>query len=256
MDSHCNIRRRPIPRGTLDAGRAPRDLRRVNKRRIFIIALIALAAAAAILRAHPSAPAEHVVALAEAPPSAVRTSSPVRLVVYVAGSVTRPGVYRLEPGTRVESAIHAAGGLTAHADSVAVNLAEALRDGEEIVVPPLGAETGANTRRSAQCASPRRRRSAKRGSRFSESRARSAAAKSESGGSVDLNSAAVEELEALPGVGPHLAERIVVFRERNGPFASLDELGDVNGVSPRLLEELAPYVSVTEARTPEAWRRT
>ena len=226
----------------------------MNKRRGFIVAVVALAAAAALLRAHPSAPAEHVAALAEAPFSAVRTSSPARLVVYVAGSVARPGVYRLATGTRVEAALHAAGGLTAQADSVAVNLAETLRDGEEIVVPPLGAETGANTRRPAQCASPRRRRSVKRGSRFSESRARSAAAKSESVGSVDLNRAAVEELETLPGVGPHLAERIVVFRERNGPFSSLDELGDVNGVSPRLLEELAPYVSVTEARTPEAWR--
>lgn len=227
----------------------------MNKRRIFIIAVIALAAAAAILRAHPSVPAEHVAASAEAPPSAVRTSSPARLVVYVAGSVARSGVYRLEPGTRVESAIHAAGGLTAHADSVAVNLAEALRDGEEIVVPPLGADSveGAQGSVRARCP-PRNRRRTKSGSRFSQSRARRASAKSGEVGQVDLNSATVEELETLPGIGPHLAERIVVFRERNGPFASLDELGDVNGVSPRLIEEIAPYVSVTEARTPGAWR--
>src|ERR1700676_3183887 len=97
MDSHCNIRRLRVPRGgPLDAAPAPRDLRRMNKRRIFIIVVVALAAAAAMLRAHPSAPAERdVVALAEPTPAAGRTASSAQLVVYVAGAVVRSGVYRM-----------------------------------------------------------------------------------------------------------------------------------------------------------------
>jgi competence protein ComEA len=207
----------------------------MNKRRIFIIVVVALAAAAALLRAHPSAPAERdVVALAEPTPAAGRAAPSAQVVVYVAGAVVRSGVYHMSAGARVEAAIRAAGGTTPQADRVAVNLAQPLHDGEEIVVPLRGAEpvSGAAGAGPARCRSPRRR-SARSGSRFSDSRARH----------VDLNRAAVEELETLPGIGPHLAERILVFRERNGPFASLDELGDVNGVSPRLLEEIAPYVT-------------
>ena len=215
-----------------------RDLGCMNKRRIFLAAAVTLAAGAAILRAHPPAAAERGALVVEAP-GAVRSAPPAQLVVYVAGAVAKPGVYRVEPEKRVESAIHAAGGITAKADAVAVNLAEPLRDGEEIVVPSLGAERAAQ--RSAPCA-PRHRKSARRGSRFSESRTRRSAMKSESVGALDLNQATADELETLPGIGVHLAERIVLFRERNGPFASLDELEDVNGVSPHLLEALAPYV--------------
>jgi competence protein ComEA len=225
----------------------------MNKRRIFILAVVALAAAAAILRAHPSAPAERA-AVAFPEPMMGHTPSPTQLVVYVAGAVARSGVYRLPAGARAESAIRAAGGTTAQADTVAVNLAEPLRDGEEVVVPLRGAAPegsrdvyGAGTRGRfrAQCSSSPHRRSGRPGSRFSGRHARRNRSTAEANVSVDLNRADAAELETLPGIGPHLAERIVAFRERNGPFASLDELGDVNGVSPRLLDEIAPYVSVT-----------
>jgi len=213
----------------------------VNKRRIFLVAVIVLAAAAAVLRAHPSAPAQRGALVVE-PPSAGRIAPPAHVVVYVAGAVARPGVYRLDAAKRVDAALLAAGGRTAQADPVAVNLAEPLRDGEEIVVPVLGAEPAATTK-TAPC-STRHRRTAKSGSRFSGARARHAVAKSDGTAPVDLNQATADELESLPGIGAHLAERIILFRERNGPFASLDELADVNGVSPRLLEGLAPYVRI------------
>ena len=229
----------------------------MNKRRIFLCAVVALAAAAALLRAHlpasspgdPSTPPRSAGVYSELGRGA-QTDKPPRLVVYVAGAVARPGVYRLAPG-RVEAAIAAAGGLVAPADPVAVNLAEPLRDGEEIVVPVRGAEAAAGARSSAPCL-PRRRKTARSGTRFSPPRARRSVP-SETIGTVDLNRASVEELETLPGIGSHLAERIVLFRDRNGPFASLDELADVNGVSPRLLDDIGPYVSVTEGRNPAAW---
>lgn len=213
----------------------------MNKRRIFLVAVVALAGAAAVLRAHPSAPAERVAVVAE-PPAAARLSSPEQVVVYVAGAVARPGVYRLGAGARVESALRAAGGATVAADRVAVNLAAPLRDGEEIIVPVLGAEP-AIAGKPAPC-SARPRRTSKSGSRYSSSRARRSAAKAGAAVSIDLNAASAEELATLPGIGARLAERIVLFRDRNGPFASVDDLADVNGVSPRVLQELAPYVSV------------
>jgi competence protein ComEA len=217
----------------------------MNKHRIFLASVVALAAAAAVLRAQPSAPS------AGGPSTtAPSTSSGAfaqddkvvasRVVVYVAGAVARPGVYRLPPG-RVDAAVKAAGGLSARADAVAVNLAEPLRDGEEIVVPLIGAEPAA---RAAAC-TPHRRKSARSGSRYSESRARRSPAKSEPTGTIDLNRASAEELETLPGIGPHLAERIVQFRDRNGPFATLDEFSDVNGVSPKILDGIASLVIVT-----------
>jgi len=212
----------------------------MNKRRIFLVAVVALAGVAAVLRAHASAPAERLAVVAE-PPAAARLSSPAQVVVYVAGAVARPGVYRLGAGERVASAIHAAGGASTEADRVAVNLAAPLRDGEEIVVPVLGAEPAAA--QPAPC-SARRRRTSPAGSRYSSSRARRSTAKADAAAAVDLNRASAEELATLPGIGARLAERIVLFRERNGPFATLDDLADVNGVSPRVLQDLTPYVSV------------
>jgi len=227
----------------------------MNKRRIFILAVVALASGAALFRAHPSPSAERAAASSAEPMSgAVRTGPPAQLVVFVAGAVARSGVYRLAPGARAESAIRAAGGTTAQADPVAVNLAEQLRDGQELVVPVRGENSAGDSRYAggggnvrdrsrAQCASPRHRR-AKRGSVFSDSRARRKGSSAEANVTVDLNRADAGELATLPGIGPNLAERIIAFRDRNGPFAALDELGDVNGVSPRLLEKIAPYVSV------------
>jgi len=214
----------------------------MNKRRIFIVAVVALASGVALLRIHPSPPAQPAAASSVEPLSeGVGTAPPAQLVVYVAGAVARTGVYRLPSGARAESAIRAAGGTTAQADSVAVNLAERLRDGQELVVPLRGENVRDTSR--AQCASPRNRR-AKRSSGFSDSRARRKGSTAGANVTVDLNRADAGELETLPGVGPNLAERIVAFRDRNGPFAALDELSDVNGVSPRLLEKIAPYVSV------------
>jgi competence protein ComEA len=152
-------------------------------------------------------------------------------LVYVAGEVRRPGVYRVRPQDRVGDAVTLAGGLRPDADPVAVNLAAHVADGDEIVVAARGAAPAhAHGRRSA---GPRRR--------TKNGHARHGAAPP--AGVVDLNQADAETLATLPGVGPGLAERIVAFRSANGPFASPDELLDVAGFTDRRLDAVLPYVA-------------
>jgi len=141
------------------------------------------------------------------------------LVVYVAGEVQSPGLYRVLPGARADDALRKAGGFTQHADRAGVNLAEVVQDGEEVRVPRMGDPA------------PK-----KRAARKSLTRAPIA--------SVDLNAAGAAELAQLPGVGETLAERIVAYREQNGPFASVDELADVSGMTQRRVDALAQYLSV------------
>jgi competence protein ComEA len=140
----------------------------------------------------------------------VRTAPP-RLVVDVAGAVRRPGLYRLGTGTRVDDAVAAAGGATAHADIAAVNLAAPLSDGEQVVVPARGAVGAA---------------SASVGSTV-----------------VDLNSATAEQLDTLPGIGPSTAAKIIAYRQQHGAFHSLAELDAISGIGPSKLAELKGLVS-------------
>ena len=228
----------------------------MDKRRFLVGGIVALAACAALLRAiHPSSGGDaSAPALAALPvetilparPTPLRTATPVPVVVYVAGEVLRPGIYRLPASGRVDDAVRAAGGRSAVADPVGVNLAERLRDGEEIVIPARGAEVSAVASQPGGATAKRRRRRsavARGGSapahRSSGKRGRKAPPQSP----VDINTADAATLETIPGIGPRLAERIVEFRETNGAFATADELLDVNGISERLLDEIGPYLS-------------
>lgn len=144
-------------------------------------------------------------------------SAPAALVIYVAGEVRRPGLYRVPPGARANDAVEKAGSFSSAADRAAVNLAEVVQDGEEIRVP----RTGENVPRVRK--STRKKRTSVRMS-------------------VDLNSASAAELAQVPGLGSTLAERVVAYRAQNGPFASLDELADVSGFTPRRIDTLAQYL--------------
>lgn len=142
-------------------------------------------------------------------------------VVYVVGAVTHPGLYRLQPGARVNDAVERAGGLRADADPAAVNLAQRVSDGEEIHVLRMGETAPAPARRSKRkTPSPPPAQP------------------------VDLNAADAQSLAAIPGIGPTLAARIVTYRRLNGPFGSLDELADVAGMTQRRIDAMAAYVSV------------
>jgi len=144
---------------------------------------------------------------------AAGTATPV--VVAVVGQVARPGLVTVPTGARVADAVEAAGGLLPGTDPAAVNLAALVTDGQQIAVgvpgvsapvPPAGAGGG--------------------------------------GGLVDLNSATAQELDALPGIGPVLAQRIIAHRDEQGPFRSVDQLDDVPGIGPTIFAELAELVTV------------
>ncbi len=143
------------------------------------------------------------------------------LVVYVAGAVQRPGLYHLHLGDRDARAVALAGGLTSSADAGGVNLAQRAADGDEIYVPALGEGVHArSSRHSGRHRAPRLQPSA----------------------SIDVNRSDSAQLAAVPGIGRAIAQRIVELREREGAFASLDELLDVAGMTQSRLERARPYL--------------
>ncbi len=144
------------------------------------------------------------------------------LVVHITGSVSAPGVYTLPPGNRVADAIEAAGGMTEQADSEALNLAQVLGDGVHIHVPELITQNQENPQ------DPRTR------------------SLSPLTALVNINTADQTELESLPEIGPHLAGEIIAYRETNGPFNTVDELLNVSGVGPVILETIRDLITVGE----------
>jgi len=148
------------------------------------------------------------------------------VVVHVAGAVQSPGVVQLPAGSRVHEAINHAGGATPDADLNRLNLALVLEDAQKIHVPRQGEDAPAA---QDQPGIP--------GPAGGE-------AEPPAGSKVNLNTAGVAELDALPKVGPVLAQRIVDWREEHGAFKSVEELDAVDGVGPKMLESLLPLVTV------------
>ncbi|HLY85468.1 MAG TPA: ComEA family DNA-binding protein [Gaiellaceae bacterium] len=138
------------------------------------------------------------------------------LVIDVAGAVRRPGLYRLRSGSRIDDAIAAAGGVTAKAQLDAVNLAAPIADGEQVIVPGRGAA-------GATAATP-------------------PTAGSSPSAPLDLNTATAEQLDALPGIGPVTAQKILDYRQQHGAFHSVAELEGVPGIGPGRLAQLKGLV--------------
>jgi competence protein ComEA len=155
-------------------------------------------------------------------------TSAIVVVVHVTGAVRAPGVYELPHGQRVADAIDAAGGALAAADANALNLAAPIVDGDRIDVPTAGAAPSPSSG----------------GAGTGHSHADVAAAGPGDGAPVDLNTAGVAALEALPGIGPATAAAIVDHRSANGPFATVDDLEAVRGIGPAKLEAIRDYVRV------------
>ncbi|MFN8076102.1 MAG: ComEA family DNA-binding protein [Kineosporiaceae bacterium] len=144
-------------------------------------------------------------------------------VVHVVGRVVRPGLLRLPAGARVADALAAAGGPAPGADVDAVNLARPLTDGEQLRIPARGEAPPPSPGSLSGPAEPSR---------------------GDGAGAVDLNAADVAALDALPGIGPVTAGRILDYRRSHGPFRSVDQLAEVPGIGERTLDQLRPLVRV------------
>lgn len=199
----------------------------------------------ALLRGtEPAAP------LVDLPPSAGPTASapeadgapsesaaPAQIVVSVAGLVHKPGLVTLAPNSRVAQALESAGGTRPNADVLSLNLAQILRDGDQVLVGTR--ENGANSVRSAVVTSGG-------GGGGGAAGGEPATGSSAAGGSspVNLNTATSADLDALPGVGPVTAQAIIAWREANGAFTSVDQLAEVDGIGPGKLAKLRSAVTV------------
>jgi competence protein ComEA len=149
-----------------------------------------------------------------------------RAVVHVAGAVREPGVYRLREGDRVADAVDRAGGATGRADLTLLNLAAEVEDGRQVVVPERGIVGGGGA--GAGSAAP----------------GGAAGAGGAQAPPINLNTATLEQLDTLEGVGPGIAQRILDYRDEQGGFGGVDELGQVPGIGEKRMAALREKVTV------------
>lgn len=153
----------------------------------------------------------------------VPTEKPI--IVHITGAVPRPGVYALPQGARVQDAISAAGGFLAEAEKSQVNLARLVEDGEKLDILYIeGASPVIVTPGATVIAA--------------------------STDLIDINIASQAELESLPGIGPTTAQKIIEYREENGPFLSIEDIINVSGIGPGTYERIKDLITVTTGTNP------
>ena len=158
-----------------------------------------------------------------APPIVIEGDpSLIEIAILIEGAVATPGIYRLSADARLADAVAAAGGFTAGADVTDLNLAARLDDEQKIVIPFLGTDPGVSP--------------------IARPQSDDDAATSDL---IDINTATAGELEELPGIGPVLAERIVAYRDANGPFTRVEELARVEGISLAMVDEMRDLIAIS-----------
>lgn len=151
-----------------------------------------------------------------APVIVIRDAAQTRTIsVQVNGAVVAPGVYDVDPNSRLEDAIFAAGGASSDADLASLNLARRLKDGEAVEIPRIQPTPGPGTVEAIP-----------------------------NDGRVNVNTASADELDTLPGIGPALADAIIEYRNEAGPFGSVDELARVPGISARMVDNMRELVTI------------
>jgi len=143
------------------------------------------------------------------------------MAIVIEGAVATPGVVYLPAGARLADAVSAAGGLLGNADLSQLNFAGRITDGERITIPTKADSITA----------------------VDPSPGGTPVSRPDGTGLLNINTASAVELDQLPGIGPAIAQRIIDFREFYGPFTSIDQLAEVDGISPAMVEELRPLVT-------------
>lgn len=151
--------------------------------------------------------------------------SPAPILVHVSGKVQVPGVYELPPGSRVEKAIFAAGGFSIDANQQSLNLAARLEDGDKVHVPAIG-DFSQEDSSSPGVSDPPEKKGA------------------DTGILINLNTATLEELLTLPGIGETRAKDILSYRESHGEFQSIEEIQEVPGIGPGLFESMKELLTI------------
>lgn len=175
------------------------------------MALVAAVSTGALLGWQKGAPNPSPVAGTTVPEETATATAPGLVTVQITGHVLAPGVFRVPAGSLVADVIVLAGGATPTARLDGLNLASPVVDGDQIVVPGPGDVIGGQSDES-------------------------------DGGPLSLNAAEAADLEALPGIGPVLAQRIIDYREENGPFETVEDLLDVSGIGEAVLGGLRDLV--------------
>ncbi len=183
-----------------------------------VVLVLVLAGVAVLVSALSPHGSTATAAAPRSAPRAVHTASPSTAdaptaFVHVVGQVKSPGLYELPAGSRIVDAVSAAGGFTALADQTTLNLAQAIEDGQQIVVAAQGATPQAS------------------------------AAGDVAGGKVDLNTADATALQTLDGIGPALAQRILAYRTAHGGFRTVNDLQNVTGIGPKKFAAIKANVS-------------
>ena len=168
------------------------------------------------------APAGQPILLQPAP-----TESPI--AVHVIGAVPRPGLYKFPEGARIQDAIDAAGGLLAEGDDNALNLAALLEDGQQLNIPYKAGSEPSNTDDTLDLPSSDENDSSRSGSIEDL---------------VNINTASLDELDSLPGIGPTTAQKIIDYRTENGPFANIEDIMNVSGIGPATFEDIQDLITV------------
>jgi competence protein ComEA len=193
------------------------DMPQISRRRALayvggLLLVLAVSGRLVLADAEEPAPPPARAALSAAP------TAPRTLVVHVVGAVRRPGLYELAEGSRIDEAIKKAGGPKPKAALELVNLAAPVADGQQILVPVRGDFTAAPGAGDPAQSLPTAK--------------------------VHLNTATLEQLDALPGIGPVTAQNILDYRTEHGSFQSVEELDAVSGIGPARLEQLKPLVEL------------
>jgi len=159
--------------------------------------------------------------------------TPAPILVHVLGAVAQPGIYSLPTKSRVQDAIEAAGGLLPMANAQALNLAAFLQDAEQVVVPtqvpsPSPTQAYSNPQSAPQPSQDNQ----------------PPPPKSTTTVLININTASIEELDTLPGIGPVTAEKIIAYREEHGPFPTIEAILDVSGIGPVKFEGMKDLITV------------